>query len=109
MTTGRRVHERYALELPVTLIHTSADGQSVEVRGKTSNVSLGGALVSVSDTIAFGSAVKVRVTLPPLKEQTEMPATVRWIAPGAVGVQFGSLRAKEVWALNQMFKDANPA
>lgn len=106
MTTGRRVHERYALELPVTIVHRTADGNTAESRGTTKNVSLGGALIAVSDAIVFGSEVKVRLTLRPLKEEATMTATVRWIAPGAVGVQFGSLRAKEVWALNQLFKDA---
>jgi hypothetical protein len=102
MSSGRRVHERYALEIPVVLIHPAG-----ESKGSTVNWSLGGALITASDPkIAFGSDVKIRVTLPPLKEEAEIKAVVRWIKDGAVGVQFGSLRAKEVWALNQMFKDA---
>jgi len=102
MTAGRRVHERYALELPVTLVHAAG-----ETAGSSQNWSLGGTLLTMSDPrIVFGSEVRLRVTLPPLKEQAEIKATVRWIKDGAVGIQFGSLRAKEVWALNQMFKDA---
>jgi hypothetical protein len=102
MTIQRRVHERYALELPVTLIHAAG-----ETQGTTRNVSLGGALVGLGEhTIAFGSQVTLRVFLPSLKEEASLASTVRWLAPGAVGLQFGSLRAKEVWALNQMFKDA---
>jgi hypothetical protein len=101
MSSGRRVHERYALALSVTLIHPAG-----EARGTTQNVSLGGALISISDAITFGAEARLRLWLPPLKEEAEIPATVRWIADGAVGIQFGSLRAKEVWALNQMFKDA---
>ena len=41
-----------------------------------------------------------------LKDDAEIAGTVRWIKDGAIGIQFGSLRAKEVWALNQMFRDA---
>lgn len=102
MTTGRRVHERYVLALPVTIVHAGG-----ETSGSTRNVSLGGMLIGVPEhTIAFGSNVKLRLLLSPLKEDALMSAIVRWISPGAVGVQFGSLRAREVWALNLMFKDA---
>lgn len=104
MVRGRRAHERYALELPVTLIHGDR-----QLPGTTRNVSLGGALVSLSEPITFGADVNVRVFLPPLKEEASIPATVRWVTAGAVGLQFGSLRAREVWALNQMFKDAPTA
>lgn len=102
MTSGRRVHERYALELPITLTYPGG-----EATGTTKNVSLGGALVAVDKDIAFGSEVKVRMYLPPLKEDASFGATVRWRRDGRLGLQFGSLRAKEVWALNQMFKDAS--
>ena len=101
MSTSRRVHERYALDLNVTLLHEGA-----EIAGRTKNVSLGGMLLSLEGDVPFGATLKVRVLFPPLKEETEVEAVVRWHSAGAVGVQFGSLRAKEVWALNQMFKDA---
>ncbi|UJR87033.1 PilZ domain-containing protein [Sandaracinus amylolyticus] len=101
MSSGRRVHERYALALDVTLKHP--DGESA---GLTQNVSLGGALIEIKDRITFGAEVRLRLRLPPLKEDAEIPAIVRWIKDGLVGIQFGSLRAKEVWAFNQMFKDA---
>lgn len=101
MSSGRRVHERYALALPVTLKHPGG-----ETTGVTQNVSLGGALIQLSGDIEFGAEVRLRLRLAPLKEDAEIPAVVRWIKDGAVGVQFGSLRAKEVWALNQIFRDA---
>jgi hypothetical protein len=44
-----------------------------------------------------------------LKEATELAATVRWVTDSTVVVQFGSLRAKEGWALNQLFKSLVPA
>lgn len=108
MSSGRRVHERHALELEVTVIHPTADGPESETKGTTRNVSLGGALINVSGAgdIAFGAAVKLRLPLAPLKADAEIAGTVRWIKDGDIGIQFGSLRAKEVWALNQMFRDA---
>ena len=72
--------------------------------GETRNVSLGGMFVRTSATLPFGAQVRIRFRLPSLKEDTEVSATVRWTTPEGVGVQFGSLRAMEVWALNQLFK-----
>lgn len=109
MSSGRRVHERYELELAVTVIHP--DGM---VTGKTQNVGLGGILLTLneplepSSPIAFGAQVKLRLFLAPLKEEAEIGGTVRWIKDGAIGIQFGSLRAKEVWAFNQIFRVAPP-
>ena len=103
MTAQRRLHERFALTLPVTVVHEGG-----EVHGETRNLSLGGMLVATEGPLPFGAAVKVRVTFPALREVAELEATVRWLRDGTVGLQFGSLRAKEVWALNQLFKDAAP-
>ena len=97
--SGQRVHERHDHELPVTIIH---DGK--ELTGATQNVSLGGMLVNqVSGEVPFGAAVQVRMHLPAMKQEMTVDATVRWSAPDGVGLQFGSLRAMEVWALNQLF------
>jgi c-di-GMP-binding flagellar brake protein YcgR len=109
MSTGRRVHERYQLEIPVTVVVPTTPTQpGTEIQGKTQNVSLGGMLITVPSSVTFGTEVKLRLRLTPLKEDATVTAFVRWLAPGAIGVQFGSLRAKEVWALNQLFKDAPP-
>jgi hypothetical protein len=77
-----------------------------ESQGTTKNLSLGGALIEVPDTVAFGAEVTLRLFLPPLKEEASMQCVVRWVKDSAIGVQWRSLRAKEVWALNQMFRDA---
>lgn len=99
----RRAHERFDVRLPVTVLHA----ESGSYTGETRNVSLGGVLVS-GEVVAvpFGASVLVRIQLPALKVDTEIPATVRWIREGAVGLQFGSLRANQQWALNQLIKDA---
>lgn len=97
----------------MTVIHPEG-----ETKGTTQNVSLGGVLLTVTPAgeplptgaqIAFGAQVKLRLPLAPLKEHAEIAGTIRWIKDGAIGIQFGSLRAKEVWALNQMFRDAPTA
>lgn len=105
--TNQRQHERVDITLPVVVIHEQSEHE-----GETRNVSVGGMLISGGERVPFGASVKLRVTLPPGKETLELPATVRWIRDGAIGVQFGSLRAKETWAINQlirMVQEAKPA
>lgn len=98
----RRAHERFDVRLEVTVLHAGA-----EYTGHTRNVSLGGLLLTGDAvSVPFGATVEVRVPLPALDEPAVIAATVRWIRDGAVGLQFGSLRAKEQWALNQLMKDA---
>lgn len=99
MTTGRRVHERFQCELPVTVIH----GEE-ELSGIASNISLGGLYIVTDVKVPFGMDVKVRFQVPSLKEPATVSSKVRWVKPDGFGVQFGSLRALEVWALNQYFK-----
>jgi hypothetical protein len=97
--TGRRVHERYESDLDVTVYH-----EGREIAAKASNLSLGGMYLVMDEQIPYGSQVKVRFRLPALKEDTETTTIVRWNKPDGIGVQFGSLRALEVWGLNQLFK-----
>lgn len=99
MTQGRRVHERYVCDLPVTVIH----GES-ELQTRASNISLGGMYLIAAEQVPFGAAVKVRFRVASLKEDATVEAAVRWVKPDGFGVQFGRLRALEVWALNQYFK-----
>ncbi len=104
--TGRRVHERYDCDLSATLIH---EGEEYETRA--TNVSLGGLYLVTTTSLPYGTKVNVRFRVPALKEDATVEGTVRWDKSDGLGVQFGSLRALEVWALNQYFKtlDASPA
>lgn len=98
-TEGRRAHERHTCELPVVLTYAET-----ELRGVSVNVSLGGMFIKLAESVPYGTEGKLRLSLPAMQESTEVPVTVRWSTPEGVGVQFGSLRALEVWALNQLFK-----
>lgn len=93
------------MRLEVTVLHAGT-----AYTGHTRNVSLGGLLLTgAAVSVPFGASVEVRVPLPALEEPVVIAATVRWIRDGAVGLQFGSLRAKDQWALNQLMKDAPPS
>lgn len=75
----------------------------------TRNVSLGGMYLVSEQRLPYGAKVQLEVYLPALKEEARIDATVRWEKEDGVGVQFGSLRAREVWALNQLFKETAEA
>ena len=99
--TNQRQFERVDVILPVVLIWGAAS-----IPATTRNASPGGMLLDCAADLPFGTEVKVRVHLPSMKEPSELPATVRWVREGAIGLQFGPLRAKETWALNQLAKPA---
>lgn len=86
---------------------TELDGEELTL--VATNISLGGMFCTTDVKVTYGTELKVRFRLPALKEDTTCPMTVRWLKPDGVGLQFGSLRALEVWALNQFFKTLDPA
>lgn len=100
MTTGRRVHERYDRRLKVVVIH---EGSRIECISR--NISLGGIYLITDHPLPYGVKVILEIYLPALRQDAKIEAVVRWEKPDGMGVQFGSLRAREVWALNQLFKE----
>ena len=97
----KRAHLRYECELPVQI--TTDQG---EISVTALNISLGGMSVEPADRLTFGSTVKLRFNLPSVTSTTEVEAAVRWIKENKAGLQFGSLRAKDVRGINKLFKNA---
>lgn len=95
---GQRVHARHARKLAVTIVH-----EDHEYEGVTRNLSLGGLYMFTDARLPFGTDIQVRLELPALDRPAILPAVVRWQKPDGVGVQFGQLRARDVWALNELF------
>ncbi|MBN1654166.1 MAG: PilZ domain-containing protein [Deltaproteobacteria bacterium] len=95
----KRAHLRYECELPVQI---TSDRDKVSVTAI--NISLGGMSVEPAEKLTFGSTVTVRFNLPSSNSATEVDATVRWIKDNRAGLQFGSLRAKDVRGINKLFK-----
>jgi PilZ domain-containing protein len=67
------------------------------------NLSLGGALVTGAK-LAMGQRVQINFAVPTMAEAIDVGATVRWTDGSGVGLQFDGLRARDVWALNEYFK-----
>ncbi len=68
------------------------------------NLSLGGALIVATQRHAMGVRVHIAFKVPTFEDAIEVDATVRWADSTTVGIQFDGLRARDVWALNEYFK-----
>jgi hypothetical protein len=95
----QRTHPRCPCRMPVKM----ATGDA-ELDGFAVNVGLGGMYIESETLPPFNHEVTVRFRLPNLDEDTVVVGTVRWVRNGGAGIQFGSLRARDVWALNQLLR-----
>lgn len=98
MTDNRRTSTRYDVWIEAKL---TVDGSQLDVT--MTNLSLGGALVA-GTRHAMGQRVQINFRIPTLEAAIDVGATVRWADAKGVGLQFDGLRAQEVWALNEYFK-----
>jgi Tfp pilus assembly protein PilZ len=94
-----RSQTRHDVSIPVQL---TIDGTSNDCT--MLNLSLGGALIAALARYAMGQRVKIAFHVPTMTEAIEVGGTVRWSNADGVGIQFDGLRARDVWALNEYFK-----
>ncbi len=99
MTDNRRTSTRHVVSIAsqLTIDGTQRDATMI-------NLSLGGALVDSGMKHPMGARMQIVFRLPTIEEAIEVGATVRWSDANGVGLQFDGLRAREVWALNEYFK-----
>lgn len=88
----------------VVSINAKLDVEGTQVDSTLINLSLGGALMASPVKHAMGQRVFLSFNVPTLPQAIEIGATVRWADSDGVGVQFDGLRARDVWALNEYFK-----
>ena len=96
--TEHRKHPRKIIETPVAF--QVGDGPRID--GRCHDLSIGGMFIETSSPAAYGVAVRVFVQLPGLKQETAIDSIVRWAKPTGMGVQFGSMGARETHALTTM-------
>jgi hypothetical protein len=99
MTDNRRTSTRHTVSIPSQL---TIDGKPVD--GIMVNLSLGGALVETGAKHAMGQRLHIKFRIPTQEDLIDIGATVRWADAKATGLQFDGLRARDVWALNEYFK-----
>ena len=97
---GRRATSRHDVFLPATLTISDADFDT-----EIENVSLGGALVRTTEQLPMGTRVGLCFVLDGLHEVIDATAIVRWRTDTQIGIQFESLRAREMWALGHYLKE----
>ncbi len=99
MADNRRIQTRHDVSIPVKL---AVNGILSDC--ELLNISLGGAQIAAHAKYAMGQRVEIAFHVPTMAEAIEVGGTVRWSNPDGVGVQFDGLRARDVWALNEFFK-----
>jgi hypothetical protein len=57
----------------------------------------------------MGERCHIAFKVPTQEEPIDIGATVRWSDDRSVGIQFDGLRARDVWALNEYFKQLAPS
>jgi hypothetical protein len=99
VTDNRRTSTRHDVSLAakLTIDGTPRDASVV-------NLSLGGALVDAGTRLAMGTRLHIAFRIPTLEDPIDVGAVVRWSDARGVGVQFDGLRARDVWALGEYFK-----
>ncbi len=99
MSRGRRLYERIDLAFPVQVEHEQRRFEAV-----TRNISLGGIYLVTDERLEPGASTRLTFRLPDLDRPTACEGIVRWRGPDGYGLQFGSLRAIDVWGINQLFR-----
>jgi hypothetical protein len=72
------------------------------VDAQTLDVSAGGVRVACAASLREGTPVRVSLCLPPPYHDLDLAGTVRWCRDGEIGIQFGTPRARDTWALNAL-------
>jgi hypothetical protein len=99
VSDNRRIQHRHHVSIPARL---TVDGTPNDCT--MLNLSLGGALVAAPGKFPMGLRVRIEFTVPAPHHAIEVGGTVRWSSTDGIGVQFDGLRARDVWALNEFFK-----
>ena len=70
--------------------------------GECQDISLGGMFIETAMPHPFGAEVVVHVSLPGDALPSALPAVVRWLRNGGMGVQFGLLGARETHTITKL-------
>jgi hypothetical protein len=92
----RHYRKRVALALEFQI------GEGPRQAGVCCDFSLGGMQIQAEATAPFGARVTIHWRLAGLPAAIALPGIVRWVKPGSIGVQFGSLGARETYAITEM-------
>lgn len=99
MSDNRRTATRHAISIAAVLtVNQAATDCTI------SNLSLGGVQLAGTAKLGLGQRVEIAFRVPTIEDAISVGATVRWADATGIGLQFDGLRARDVWALNEYFK-----
>ena len=96
---NRAVRQRGADRIPMTIdVAFGVSGQYLQ-RGRTRDLSLGGAYIETPAPAPFGARITLLLPLPGFGTPAEVPCVVRWSDAEGMGVQLGAMSARETYAM----------
>ncbi|MEO8906256.1 MAG: PilZ domain-containing protein [Polyangiaceae bacterium] len=96
----KRLHPRVNVDTQVSC--QPREGEPVS--GMAKDISIGGMFIEATETLPFGTEVSIVGRFPGMKADLRLPGIVRWAKPTGFGVQFGSLGARETYAISELLK-----
>lgn len=103
MVTEKRRYARTPIHVTVSFGLKTDTGRHT---GVGRDISLGGMFVETDTPASFGADVTIHVRLPGADGIFALPAIVRWVKADGMGVQFGSLGAKETYLITEIGRTA---
>jgi type IV pilus assembly protein PilZ len=79
------------------------DAEFIEAVGR--DISLAGMFIETATPATFGSEVVVHITLPGGKEESRIPAHVRWTNAEGMGLQLGSLSVRDTRLITELVRE----
>ena len=101
MVIEQRRYARAPIQTPLTFF---VKGSSDQKRGTAKDIAVGGMSVEAADPAPFGSEIIVNLQLPGSHEVMALPAIVRWVRDGSMGLQFGLLGAVETHLITEIHR-----
>ena len=74
-------------------------GGGPRIEARCRDVSLGGMFIETASPLPYGTPLRVFASLPDMPGEAVIEAIVRWAKPDGMGVQFGSMGARETHGL----------
>ena len=94
-------HRQYPRKSLTTFVAFQS-GAGPRIEASCQDLSLGGMYIETTEPLPYGTALRVFMRLPGLRNEAEISAIVRWWKPTGMGVQFGVMGARETHALTTL-------
>jgi PilZ domain len=96
----RRREARVSVPIQVALLLP----ERVECQSR--DINLGGMFVETERALPYGAELTMLLRLPGFAEEVSVQGTVRWEQEGGMGIQFGTMGARETASLLELMKQS---